>query len=356
MDKYIHAFNLVWGISYQALRMIDRGFVSWKYAWDKAEEGDFARVGLSEELARKIVEQRKKIDVGEEHEKIIKSGVNLVGRGCEEFPFILKQVADPPFLIYRKGAPLGKDFVGIAIVGTRMPSRYGEGVARDISKMVTECGGVVVSGLAFGIDAVSHRAAVNLGRPTVAVLASGVNHVTPASHIKLADAIIEKGGTVISEYPGDTATFNYRFLARNRIISGLSKATIVIEAKERSGALITARHALDQDRDVYALVGDISRPQARGCLDIIGKDEARPIVNLDNLIEELGFDRNGAQLKLMDDKAVDIVGCLKKKALSLDEISRFSGIATHELMTQLSLLELKKLVSQNRFGKWELTK
>jgi len=130
----------------------------------------------------------------------------------------------------------------------------------------------------------------------------------------------------------------------------------VIEAKERSGALITARHALDQDRDVYALVGDISRPQARGCLDIIGKDEARPIVNLDNLIEELGFDRKGAQLKLMDDKAVDIVGCLKKKALSLDEISRFSGIATHELMTQLSLLELKKLVSQNRFGKWELTK
>lgn len=355
MDKYIHAFNLVPGIEYQALMKINRRFQSWQYAWDKASGKEFFNAGLSVELTKRIIEFKGKIGVDEEFLKVQKSGVAVFGRESDEYPFLLSQIADPPFLIYRRGARLSRSFFGIAIVGTRMPSNYGEKIAYDIGRMVTECGGTVVSGLAFGIDAVSHRAAINLGRPTVAVLASGVNHVTPASHIGLAKAIVDKGGTIISEYPGETATYNYRFLARNRIISGLSKASIVIEAKERSGALITARHALDQDRDVYALVGDITRPQARGCLDIISRDEARPIVNVELLIEELGFDRKGEQLKLLGDIEADVVGFLDKP-LSLDEIAVKSGFALHEIIATLSVLELKKLVSQNRFGKWQVVK
>lgn len=351
MEKYIHAFNLVLGMEYQALKRIDGRFGNWQYAWDKAVYEDFIGAGLSRELAKRIILFQSRIDVVQEFISLQNSGVAAVGRKSVEYPFLLSQIADPPFLIYRRGAPLSCNFVGIAIVGTRMPSAYGEKIAYSVGEMITECGGVVVSGLAFGIDVISHRAALNLGRPTVAVLASGVNQVTPASHIGQAKAIVDAGGTIISEYPGETSTFNYRFLARNRLISGLCKATIVIEAKERSGALITARHALDQDRDVYALVGDILKPQAKGCLGLVGRDEAKPIVDLDLLAADLGFDLKGNQLKLLDDNAARVIGCLDKP-LSIDELALMSGFAAHELMSVLSVLELKKLVIQNRFGKW----
>ncbi|MBU1703400.1 DNA-processing protein DprA, partial [Patescibacteria group bacterium] len=252
------------------------------------------------------------------------------------------------------------DAMCIAIVGTRLPSRYGLEMAYDISSALAEAGAVIVSGLAFGVDAQAHRAALDLGKPTIAVLASGVDRVTPSSHAGLAENIIAGGGALLSEYECFDSAHRYRFLERNRIISGLCKATIVIEAKEKSGALITARHAFDQGRDVYALVGDITRLQARGVLSLIKKDMARPIVSLEGLMEDLGLDRRAAQMELLNDKETEVLGLLEtgaqrgKGAHFVSDILEKSGLPVHELNAILSMLELRALVRKLPDGRFEI--
>lgn len=266
-----------------------------------------------------------------------------------ELPSLLRSIHDPPKRLYYHGALPAFDQCYIAIVGTRLPSDYGKRMAYAIAKSVTEAGGIVVSGLAFGVDGLAHKAAVDLHCPTVAVLASGVDRVTPGSHIALARQIIANGGTLLSEYEAFDSAHKYRFLERNRLISGLCKATIVIEAKERSGALITARHAFDQNRDVYALVGDIERPQARGCLALIRDDMAKPLVSVDGLLEDLGLDIQKERRKHLALLEEEVLKAMEEKRPA-DTVKGTPA----EIVAALSTLELMGFVERGPRGKFKL--
>ena len=287
--------------------------------------------------------------------------IKSISPQSKDYPDYLKEIFDPPGQLYinSDAADTGRLLKGnnlFAMVGTRIPSSYGKSIAYKISKEITECGGIVVSGLAFGIDAVCHLAAVHLNKPTIAVLASGIEKISPGSHLWLAKSIIKSGGLIVSEYRNSDPGFKYKYLKRNRIISGLCKATIVIEAKEKSGALITARHAFEQNRDIYALTGDINRPQARGCHKLIREDNAKPILDIGHLLDELGLKTKETAIQTLDLCAVSILNLLKKGPRSIYEIIDELQFSSSEINASISTLELKNLISQNLKWKWILNR
>lgn len=355
MDKFIHAFNLVPGMGYLTLKKIWLYFGCWQHAWETGDLGDFLNAGLSEETAAKILKLRPVIDVDREMDRLWSSDIFPVSLLSAEFPPLLLNIDDPPFLLYRKGAPLSQGAAHAAVVGTRAPSAYGEKFAHEIAEGIAQNGGIVVSGLAFGIDAIAHRAAVKNNLPTVAVLASGINRITPSSNTGLAKQILEKGGTILSEYACGPPSFKWRFLERNRIISGLCKATIVIEAKERSGALITADHALKQGRDIYALVGDLTRPQARGCLNLIEKGCAMAVTSVRGLLRDLGFNPDAQAVKSLTDEEALILAAVREKPRSSDELCGIIFMKPEFLNVHLTILEMKNLIRKNAQMKWEGT-
>jgi DNA processing protein len=353
MEKFIHAFNLVDGINFNVLRKIFNYIGSWQYAWEKCDLGDFLNAGLSEEIAQRICKTRPVIDANAEMERLWSKNIYCFSDYADEYPPLLKEIPGSPYLLYRKGAPLCPMCTHIAVVGTRLPSQYGEKCAYEIAKSITKNGGVVVSGLAFGIDAIAHQASVNYGSPTVAVLASGLDTITPASNTGLAARILETGGTIISEYARGKPSFKNRFLERNRIISGISSATIVIEANRKSGALITAKHALDQNRDVYALSADITRPQAQGCLRLIEDGKAYPITSTNGLMLDLGFKPEHEVLGSLGETERIILKMLRQKPMAADDICAEMNLSPQETFAKLTLLEMKKLVRKNVFLEWE---
>lgn len=265
-----------------------------------------------------------------------------------DLPVLLQEIPQVPRQLYFKGAALRREQMYVAIVGTRLPSAYGQRMTYMIARALVEAGAVIVSGLAFGVDFLAHKAAVDAGQPTVAFLASGVDKVTPSTHAKFAEQMVKCGGTLVSEYEQFDRAHKYRFLERNRLISGLCKATIVIEAKERSGALITARHAFDQNRDVYALVGDVDRMQSRGCLNLIEKDMARPITSVDGLLRDLGVDKNtGLE---MDADSRKVFELLSRRNMSFQKLLGVTKMPVITLNVCLSTLEMKGLIVHSQYG------
>lgn len=365
------------------LQKLWQSFGDWQYAWEMAKESDFLRAGLDTELVQKIFAARNngdlirgkmafgKIDPEREYEKLWERDIVLISRDSAEYPEQLRQIPCPPFLIYRKGAKLVSENFWkqqgapsalkktvplqryVAIVGTRLPSFYGEKITAKIGEDIALSGGIIVSGLAYGIDAIAHYAAVKNDKPTVVVLASGIEKITPSAHYSLARKILETGGTLISEYAGGNVSFKSNFLERNRLISGLCKSTIVIEAKEKSGALITAHHALEQGREIYALIGDILKPQAQGCIKLLMQGAAHPIFAIEELMQQLGFDvaKNREQNLSPEEKI--ILDLLKIKAVNIAEIAFKTGLNVSVLNTVLTQLEIKGLVSKNGFNKWK---
>ena len=184
------------------------------------------------------------------------------------YPSLLHETHDPPPHLYCMGLPLKPQDRYLAIVGTRRPSVYGKQMAEEFSFALAKAGFTIVSGLAYGIDAIAHAAALQAGGTTIAVLGSGLNYITPTSNAALARSI-QKSGTIITEFEAEMAPNKGTFPQRNRIIAGMCPATLVIEAPERSGALITARIALEQNRDVFAVPGSLRNPLSQGCLSLI---------------------------------------------------------------------------------------
>jgi len=352
MQKFLHALNSAEGMNYQALSLLWRHFCDWRYTWEQATYSEFIAAGLTAQLTEKICSGRKIFDVERSFADLWASDIFVIDRGHMEFPPLLARIHDPPFLLYRKGAPLDCTSRHIAIVGTRNSTTYGEKFTRELAEAIALQGGIVVSGLAFGIDAMAHFGAVTQKKPTVAVLASGLLEVTPRSHRSLADKILSESGTLISEYPPGKPAYPGNFLARNRIISGISVATIVTEAGLRSGALTTAARALEQNRDIYALPGDITRSQAQGCLRLIAEG-AYPIVSIDNVLEQLGFKKRSASSASFTIEEHLIMQQLLQNPASTDDLLAKTGMALQNILLSLSSLELKGVISKNKAFLWE---
>jgi len=281
-------------------------------------------------------------------------GVEIISFWDDRYPENLKRIYDPPACIYVKGELKKHDKFSISVVGTRLPSSYGKIAAEKISRQLAQKGLVIASGLARGIDTISHWAALRSNGRSFAVLGSGLDRIYPAENKKLADSIVEQGA-LISEFYLGTGPDASNFPRRNRIIAGLSLGTIVIEAGLKSGALLTANYALEQNREVFAVPGNINSPKSTGTNQLI-KDGAKLISGINDVLVELApqlkyFLKNEnkqeirlpADLSEIDKKVLNI---LTNEPIHIDKLSQQVEKSTAETLSLLLPLEFKDLVKQ----------
>lgn len=262
----------------------------------------------------------------------------------KEYPKLLKGIKDPPEILYVIGEILSDDSC-FATVGTRRFSPYGKQVALEIAGDLTDAGLTVVSGLAPGIDTFAHGAAVERGKRTIAVLGTGLDErsIYPQSNMKLAREILKTGGCLISEYPPGTPGSRFTFPQRNRIISGLSLGTLVIEAKQKSGALITANYAFSQKRKVFAIPGSIHSLNSKGCHYLIKKG-AKLVDNANDILQELNLPTKSTRPGLIEMDAGEenlILDSLKQRPLYIDKIIEKTKLPTATIASTLAILEIK---------------
>lgn len=267
----------------------------------------------------------------------------------------LATIPSPPKTLYVIGNPAISG-PAVAIVGTRKPTPYGRAVTLELAEKLAKRGVVIVSGLALGIDGVAHGGALNVGGRTVAVLASGVDLVTPTSHRQLAVRILEKDGAIISEYDPGTPPLAHQFLERNRIVSGMADAVIVTEATAKSGTMNTVMHALEQGRDVYAVPGNITNPSSAGCNKLI-EQGATPIVDIDAFVERFAPLENVPKQQLLLAETPEEQTILDLIASGLsdgEELQKKSKLSPAVFSTSMTMLELRGVIRPLGANHWSL--
>jgi DNA processing protein len=309
--------------------------------------------GVGPKLTGKIMAAGEQIDVEAEIALCQAHGITILTEADEQYPRLLREIPDPPGVLFVRGKLEPGDGLAIAIVGTRHATQYGLRQAERLAGCLAQAGLTIVSGLARGIDAAAHRGALSAGGRTVAVLASGVLNVYPPEHEKLAEQVAAQGA-VLSEAPSRAVPLSGAFPQRNRIISGLSLGAVIVEAGDRSGALITARHAMEQGREVFAVPGRVDGRTARGCHRLI-RDGAKLVETADDVLEELGplveaiprddgqAVRHPAELLLneMEQKVLSAVGT---ESTSVDRIVTETGLGVPQVLSTISVLEMRRLV------------
>lgn len=265
----------------------------------------------------------------------------------EAYPALLHQIADPPAKLFCQGEKFPADEKYFAIVGTRHPSRYGLEVAAEFATALAKHF-VIVSGLAYGIDAAAHRTTLEAGGKTIAVLGSGLNYIVPHCNRNLAKEI-EKNGCIVTEYPPETVPQKGYFPARNRIIAGMSIATLIVEGPQRSGSLITARLALEYNREVFAVPGNISHETSAGSNQLIRDSKAMLVTCPEDILTALGIEASATQNKKqpldLSEKEQKLYALLKASARSINELIHETKLDAHIVGTTLSLLEVKGLIT-----------
>ncbi len=268
----------------------------------------------------------------------------VVRRREPAFPPLLEQLYDPPPQLYlRGGAPEVLRELAVAVVGARSCSSYGAQVARMLGRELAAAGVVVVSGLARGVDGEAHRGALEAGGRTVAVLGCGIDRDYPRRHSELA-ARITAAGEIVSEYPPGTEPAPWRFPARNRIVAGLCAATVVVEARARSGALITADFALELGREVFAVPGEITSGLSAGSNDLL-RQGATPMLRITDVLETLGIEPVARAQPSLSAMAKDVLALVTDEAREADGLTRASGRTSAEVGAALVELELAGLVA-----------
>jgi len=268
--------------------------------------------------------------------------IRVVRRRDDGYPSLLAQIPDPPSRLWLRGdAPPGLlERPAVAIVGARACSGYGRSVARLLATEAAAAGAVVVSGMARGVDGEAHRGALAAGAATVAVLGCGIDRDYPAAHAELAGSIVAAGGLVVSEYEPGVEPAPWRFPARNRIIAGLARATVVVEARERSGALITADFALEDGREVLAVPGEITSALSAGTNALL-RIGATPATCSADVLEALGLEHRRPARALPDDPVTAaVLAAVEAGAGTTDDLSRATGVGAGEVAAALALLEL----------------
>jgi len=307
--------------------------------------------GIDLRLSKEI-KQYSEFSFGQmEFDRAEKEGIRIISILDKDYPLLLKNIDNPPVLLYTKGQPLRSKDDSVAIVGSRMTTDYGKIVAESIAKDITSYGLTVVSGLARGIDTIAHKTVLKESGKTIAVLGSGLDIIYPSENKYLVDGILEKG-TIISEFPLGTGPEPGNFPQRNRIISGLCHGTTVVEAGNKSGAILTALNAIDQNREVFAVPGRIYDKQSVGCLRLI-KHGAVPILDghqiIDHIKNKLFIPLKHEQSKIIlelnrdESKVMEHIG---SEPIHIDSLRNTTSIKLTELLTILLQLELKGVVKQ----------
>jgi len=292
------------------------------------------------------------------------SAHQIIERGADDYPELFEQIQDPPSLLYVNGDPDVLHLPAIAIVGSRNPTQGGARNAFEFARYLGSIGFCIVSGLAEGIDTAAHRGALDAGAKTVAFLGHGVDRVYPASNRDLAHEIAGNGA-LVSEFPLGTHPHRSLFPQRNRLISGLSLGTLVVEAARRSGSLITARLAGEQGREIFALPGSIHNPLARGCHELI-RQGAKLVETADDIVAELAPLATHVQQNTLesttktrpatiaDAQYLLLKKCLGHDPISVDELAENSGLTIEEVSSMLLILELEGEVESLSGGRYSL--
>lgn len=293
------------------------------------------------------------------------TGTRIITFQDETYPKLLREIYDPPILLWVKGDAEVLDTYGVAVVGTRRSTDYGLKKAEEFSKALVQKGLTVVSGLAYGVDASAHKATLAAGGKTVAVLGSGINNIYPGKHKGLANDIAESGGAVISEFPPGTKPDAGNFPVRNRIVSGMTLGTLVIESGLEGGSMITARSALDQNREVFAIPHSLDNENGKGCNAIIKRSWGKLVQNIEDILIELPVsmaeERNEAKPQEsawksleLDELSVSICGMLEQESAHIDTISEKLELPSHKLLPKLLELEMLECVRQTAGKNFEL--
>ena len=304
-------------------------------------------------LAMSLVTHGTEAAAREELARTRAAGVSLYIRDEAGYPGPLSRIPDPPTVIYCKGTLVEADGLAIGLVGSRHCTAYGRQQAHRLAGALARTGITVISGLARGIDAEAHKGALEAGGRTIAVCATGLNTIYPPEHVELANSVIQQG-CLLTESPMDQTPKSGLFPQRNRIISGLSLGVVLIEAGRSSGALHTARHAMEQNREVFAMPGRVDSEASLGCLDLI-RDGATLIRDVDDVLSALGplfkpiqrtpteTVRKPAELTLSDQERT-ILNLISAESIPVDEVIRAANIEVSRVLSTLTVLEMKRLV------------
>ncbi len=311
--------------------------------------------GIGPKLAKALAAAAASIDVQTELKLCAKHNVSILRPGDPAYPRALGRLPDPPGILYSLGQVLPRDELCLAIVGSRHATQYGLTQAERLAASLAHAGLTIVSGLARGIDAAAHKGALEAGGRTLAVLGSGVLNVYPPEHVALSREVVEHGA-LLSEQPVRAVPLAGSFPQRNRLISGLSLGVIVVEAADRSGALITARHAVEQDREVFAVPGRVDSRLSRGCHRLI-RDGAKLVQTADDVLEELGPLVSATPVSedrvvhhpgelLLNPAERTVLDAIRCEPTLIDQIITDSGMATPQVLSALSVLEVRRLVKR----------
>jgi len=341
-------FSKVPGIGPRRLRNLLDYYGDISAAW-QANPGELRAIGLDKRSVESLVKTRAAFDFEQELAALKKLDVRVLTWDDPDYPALLKSIADPPPVLYVRGAIIPQDEWAVAVVGTRRASTYGKECTRLLVSGLVENGVTVVSGMAYGIDTVAHQTALNGGGRTIAVLGSGVDQLYPADNRKLGRAILENGA-VVSEYPLGTRPEAGNFPRRNRIISGLSLGVLFVEGTKKSGARITTDFALEQGREVLAVPGSILRKSGSGPNYLI-QNGARLVTSVDDILEELNLtmvaQHTEARAIIPDnEKEAMLLAQITSDPIHVDDLGRMAGMPAAEVASTLTMMELKGMVRQ----------
>lgn len=341
---YFNAFNLIPQIGPVRFRKLLNFFSNLEAAW-QAPVAELLQSGLEENVVNEILRLRRETDIAAEFAKLEAQKISLITIKDQNYPTILREIANPPAVLYVRGEMKSVDETAIAIVGTRKISPYGKRVTEDLTRDLVRANITVVSGLAFGVDSFAHRTAVETAGRTIAVLACGVDTIYPAANRLLAEQILAGHGAILSEQAFGTPPLKHHFPARNRIIAGLSLGTVVIEAATDSGALITARHALEQNRQVFAVPGSIYNDVSAGPNNLL-KMGAKPVTSAVDILEDLNLDKLtqeilSSEIIAENEEEQKILNILTRQPLHFDQIAKTCGLPTSRVASTLTIMEMK---------------
>lgn len=348
-QRYLHALNTIPGVTPQGLRALLEHFDTPEAIW-KASPAAIRASGIKEKTTESIITSRPRIDIEKTWSKLGSHDISVVIETDPQYPSLLKEIPTPPPILYKRGAfDLGsKPFV--TIVGSRHSTPYGEQVARSFAGQLVTAGICVASGLAFGIDSAAHQGVLEAHGDTVAVLGNGLDDtsVSPKAQLSLATSIVRSGGALLSEYPPGTSATPYTFPARNRILAGMSLGTVVIEAAEKSGSLITARYALEFNREVFAVPGSIFSEASQGPHALI-RSGAKIATNISDILEELRPQLTPAKNETLPSVILSpeekiLFDAITREPAHIDKILKTTTLDTSTAHSALVFLEMKGVV------------
>lgn len=345
---YLNALNRIPGIGPQKIKILMNYFGDGEKIWQSDFE-ELMKSGLGEKLSQNIVKERIKISPQEEWEKLQKENIKVISIDDSEFPKLLKEIPSAPYLIYTKGNYRFNSAPMLAIVGSRKFSQYGKQAAISISRDLAKAGITIVSGMALGIDTFAHQGALESGGQTIAILGSSLEdkNIGPRTNFNLSRHIIENG-VLVSDYPPGTQATPQTFPARNRLMAGITLGTIVIEAALPSGTLITAKMALDFNREVFAIPGNIFSPTSQGTNNLI-KQGAKIVTSVSDILEELNLknlqEEKNIKSVIPDSREEEIIlDILSSEPTNIDRIIKLSKINTSIVLSTLVILEMKGFI------------